>query len=119
MAKIWQDPSRVYERVYRVSKESADGTVALVQKKLATRSAHPYATGSLASTYRIEVEEVSPDGVRQTIRSDSPYASAIENGAWVGGRGPHISSSSKGRKEVRDTVRRDFGRRLTKGLRTT
>lgn len=118
MAKVWQDPGIVYERSYAAAHGAADDLLALVQKKLKNRSVHRYATGHLASTYRIDTEEVSPDGVVQYIRSDERYARAIEEGAWVGGRGPHISGSGKGRDEVRAATQRNFGRYMTKRLKS-
>jgi hypothetical protein len=133
MAKIWHHPDRVYDRVHRVSKDSADETLGLVQRKLKKRSVHPYATGALAASYHLETESVTPDGVEMLIASDSVYAKAIEEGSWGEGRGPHISGSGnvlgrdagsgkriysgKGRYEVRDTARRDWGRRMSKKLR--
>lgn len=130
MAKIWHAPSRVYDNIYHVAKDSADDVLGLVQKKLKKRSVHPYATGALAASYRIEVESVSPDGVSQYIRSDSIYASVIEEGAWSGGsKGPHVSRrgnklpgggyNAKARYEVRNAVERQFGRYMTKKLKAS
>ena len=115
MVKIWTDPQRVYDRVIHVSEQSADETLELVQKKLRKL---PLATGELASTYEIERRDTSSDRVSLWLVSHSPYAGAIERGAWLRGRrGPHISGSGKGRHILRDTAQRDFGRRVTKGLR--
>lgn len=118
MAKVWQNPNLVYFRAHDAARESAQDLLTLVQKKLKNKRNHPYATGELADSYRIDVEEVSPDGVTQYIRSDKEYASAIENGAWVGGRGPHISGSGKGRDEVRSATQRNYGRYMTKRLKS-
>jgi len=133
MAKFWYDPDLVYEQIYEVSKDSADEVLKLVGKRLRRRAVHPYATGELASSYYLEVESLTSEGVTQVIRSDSPYANAIENGAWTGGRGPHISGSGniiggrdaegrgtytgKGRGEVESAVK-SFGGRMTKRLKS-
>jgi len=115
MARIWQDPNRVRDQVTRVSEESGKQTLELIQRKLRKL---PAATGALASTYQLETIVQSPDEARYKIVSASPYSIPIEAGAWVqGGRGPHISGSGKGRHIVRDTARRDWARRLAKGLR--
>jgi hypothetical protein len=112
--KIQQHPGRVYDRVFQVSEDSAEGTLALVQRKLRKL---PHATGELAASYRLESVERSVDTIRNALVSDAPHAAVIERGGWVEGKGPHVSGSSKGRHILRDTCRRDWGRRLAKGLR--
>lgn len=126
--RIHTNPDRVYAHIHAASRRSAEGTLALIQRKLRSRSVHPYATGKLAASYRLEILEESPDGILAAFTSDSPYAVPIEWGAWsFGARGPYISGSGnvargggytgKGRKEVKNTARRDWPRRIAKELR--
>jgi len=118
MARVWQRPQVVYDHIHESARESAEEVLQKVQEKLRNKGNHPYATGHLASTYRIETEEVSTDRVEQYIRSDEVYARAIEEGAWVkGGPGPHIKRNAKGRYEVQTSVKR-YAYHMNKRLRS-
>lgn len=113
--KIKTDARKVYDGILDVSEQSAEEMLALVQRKLRKL---PLATGKLAASYRLEMREVSPEWIRMSVVSDAPHAAVIERGGWIkGGPGPHVSGSGKGRHILRDTARRDWGRRMAKGLR--
>lgn len=67
-------------------------------------------TGELAGSYQSAV-----NGDHGGVFSNSLYAGAIEHGAWVEGRGPHISSR-RANHALRDIVK-TFPKRMTDALR--
>ena len=79
--------ARMHEALETAQDEAAEATLEDIRRAL------PRITGALAASYALRVDEET-EGVRSvSIVSSSPYAHAIERGAWVEGPGPHLQGN--------------------------
>lgn len=108
--RFQSDSAKLFERIESATHEAGDDILKYVQQRT------PRQSGRLAGSYQlVEVSSV-PGHTILAIKSDLPYAQPIERGAWVSGRGPHISGSGKGRHTLRNAGR-TFGRRMSSRLK--
>lgn len=100
MSEAWYDPTPILQAVAGAFDHASDTIVETVGRTQVRKS------GQLASHYGIRPVAGSERVWWAAIVNPEPYARAIERGAWVRGRGPHIR---RGNSLVRRTAQRMYG----------
>lgn len=100
MSEVTIDVQRVMDVIAGAFDAGNDAVVEALPARQVRR------TGRLAGSYSLS--ETYSDGhwFWNYVQSSAPYAGAIERGAWVHGRGPHIR---RGNRIVRKTVQAVYG----------
>ena len=99
MSEVTIDVQRVMDALAGAFDHGNDVALADIASRQVRR------TGRLASSYSLSTTYSDGRWWWNYVQSNAPYARAIERGAWVKGRGPHIH---RGNSVVKTTVRRVY-----------